>query len=409
MARTNPNYSNIAGSYLFAEIARRVEAYRAANPGARIVRLGIGDVSGPIAPAVAAAMHAAVDDLSTVERFRGYGPEQGYASLREKIAQGDYASRGVQVEADEIFVSDGAKSDCANFQELLAADAVIGVPDPVYPVYVDSNVMAGRGGAPDADGRHKGIVYLECRADNGFVPRPEAADGCDAVYLCYPNNPTGAVASKERLQEWVDWANATGALLLFDAAYEAFVRTPGVPRSIYECKGARTCAVEFRSFSKTAGFTGVRCGFTVVPKELERPGANGATASLRAMWLRRQTTKFNGASCISQRAAEAVYSPEGAAQCKAAIDYYLENGKLLKQALVKLGHDVCGADDSPYLWVDAKAGGWETFDRLLSEAQVVVTPGEGFGRAGRGYIRISSFNTRENTLEAIKRFERAMQ
>lgn len=405
--KLNTNYANIGKNYLFAEIARRVETYKAKNPGAKIVRLGIGDVSGPLAPAVIEAMHKAVDDEATKERFHGYGPEQGYAFLREKIAASDYVSRGIDISADEIFVSDGAKSDCANFQELLSPEAKIAVADPVYPVYVDSNVMAGRGGA-ETGGRHDGIVYLECNRANGFTPGPDQAKGCDAVYLCFPNNPTGAVATRERLQEWVDWANATGALLLFDAAYESFVRTPGVPKSIYECEGARGCAVEFRSFSKTAGFTGTRCGFTVVPEGIAARAPDGTELSLRKMWSRRQTTMFNGASYISQRGAEAVYSPEGAAQCKAATDFYLENARLIKEALVSRGLPVCGGDDSPYLWVETGASGWDMFDRLLEEAQVVVTPGEGFGRAGAGFIRISSFNSRENTLEAIDRLGRTL-
>lgn len=406
MARLNTHYAETGESYLFAEIARRVAAHKAANPGADVVRLGIGDVTGPLAPAIAEAMRKAVDDEASAATFRGYGPEQGYAFLREKIAQCDFAARGIDIGADEIFVSDGAKCDCANFQELFAADARMAVPDPVYPVYVDSNVMAGRGGPADAEGRHAGLVYLECGEANGFVPRPEAADGCDAVYLCFPNNPTGAAAGVAQLQEWVDWANANGAIILFDAAYEAFVRTPGAARSIYECRGARECAVEFRSYSKTAGLTGVRCGCTVVPRTLREKAAG---MPLDAMWRRRQTTKFNGASYISQRAAEAVYSPEGAAQCKAAIDFYLENGRLLKDALAGLGYRVAGGDDSPYLWVRTKGeSGWETFDRLLAEANVVVTPGEGFGRAGAGYIRISSFNSRENTEKAIERFRRSM-
>ncbi len=402
MLHVNENYSKIRASYLFTEIAHRVAEHQAKNPGAKIIRLGIGDVTEPLAPAVVEAMHKAVDDEASRENFHGYGPEQGYAFLREKAAKCDFQDRGVDVAADEIFVSDGAKCDCGNIQELFAGDVKIAVGDPVYPVYVDTNVMAGRTGLND-NGRYGGLVYLTCDATNGFVPGPESAKGCDIVYLCYPNNPTGAVATLDRLQEWVDWANAEKSLILFDAAYEAFIRTPGIPHSIYECKGARSCAIEFRSFSKTAGFTGVRCGYTVVPKGLVAYAADGTPVELRPMWTRRQTTKFNGASYVTQRGAEAVYSPEGSAQCRATIDFYLENGRLMKEALASLGYSVSGGGDSPYLWVDVKGDSWDAFDRLLKEANVVTTPGAGFGRAGEGYIRISSFNSRENVLEAIDR------
>ncbi|MBO7483121.1 MAG: LL-diaminopimelate aminotransferase [Kiritimatiellae bacterium] len=407
MLHVNENYSKIRASYLFTEIAHRVAAHQEANPSAKVIRLGIGDVTEPLAPAVVAAMHRAVDDESARETFHGYGPEQGYAFLREKAAKFDFQDRGVDVAADEIFVSDGAKCDCGNIQELFAGDVTIAVGDPVYPVYVDTNVMAGRTGANDG-GRYAGLRYLTCDASNGFVPSPEAADGCDIVYLCYPNNPTGAVATKEQLQAWVDWANASKALILFDAAYEAFIRTPGIPHSIYECKGARSCAIEFRSYSKTAGFTGVRCGYTVVPKGLVAYAADGTPVELRPMWTRRQTTKFNGASYLTQRGAEAIYTPEGAAQAKATIDFYLENGRLMKEALSRMGYSVTGGGDSPYLWVDVKGDSWAFFDRLLKEANVVTTPGAGFGRAGEGYIRISSFNSRENVLEAIERIGRVL-
>ncbi len=402
MLYVNENYAKIQASYLFTEIAHRVSAHQAKNPDAKIIRLGIGDVTEPLAPAVVEAMHKAVDDLATRENFHGYGPEQGYAFLREKVAEVDFAARGIDIAADEIFISDGAKCDCGNIQELFGPDVKIAVGDPVYPVYVDTNVMAGRTGA-NAGGRYAGLTYLACDASNGFVPGPETAAGCDVVYLCYPNNPTGAVATKAQLQAWVDWANANKALLLFDAAYEAFIRTPGIPHSIYECEGARTCAIEFRSFSKRAGFTGVRCGYTVVPKGLMAYAKDGSPVELRPMWTRRQTTKFNGASYVTQRGAEAVYSPEGQAQTKAAIDYYLENGRLMKEALVALGYTVTGGGDSPYLWVDVKGDSWAFFDKLLAEANVVTTPGAGFGKAGEGYIRISSFNSRENVLEAIER------
>lgn len=404
MLHVNENYSKIKASYLFTEIAHRVSAHQAANPNAKIIRLGIGDVTEPLAPAIIEAMHKAVDDVSRRESFYGYGPEQGYAFLREKVAAIDFAERGVDISADEIFISDGAKCDCGNIQELFGDDVKIAVGDPVYPVYVDTNVMAGRTGVNE-NGRYANLTYLTCDASNGFVPSPESAKGCDIVYLCYPNNPTGAVATKEQLQAWVDWANANKALILFDAAYEAFIRNPSIPHSIYECEGAKKCAIEFRSYSKTAGFTGIRCGYTVVPKDLVAYAADGSSVELRPMWMRRQTTKFNGASYITQRGAEAIYSPEGREQCRKTIDFYLENGRLMKEALESFGYRVTGGGDSPYLWVDAKGGSWEIFDKLLKEANVVTTPGAGFGAAGEGYIRISSFNSRENVLEAIERFK----
>ena len=373
MLHVNENYSKIKASYLFTEIAHRVSAHQAANPDAKIIRLGIGDVTEPLAPAVIEAMHKAVDDVADRSSFYGYGPEQGYAFLRDKVAAVDFAERGVDIASDEIFISDGAKCDCGNIQELFGDDVKIAVGDPVYPVYVDTNVMAGRTGANE-NGRYANLTYLTCDASNGFVPSPESANGCDIVYLCYPNNPTGAVATKEQLQAWVDWANANKALILFDAAYEAFIRTPGIPHSIYECEGARKCAIEFRSYSKTAGFTGIRCGYTVVPKGLVAYAADGTPVELRAMWMRRQTTKFNGASYITQRGAEAVYSPEGREQCRKIIDFYLENGRLMKEAIESLGYSVTGGGDSPYLWVDAKGGSWDIFDKLLKEANIVTTP-----------------------------------
>ena len=404
MLHVNENYSKIQASYLFTEIAHRVSAHQAANPSAKVIRLGIGDVTEPLAPSVVAAMHRAVDDEAGRTNFHGYGPEQGYAFLREKAAKIDFQDRGVDIAADEIFVSDGAKCDCGNIQELFGGDVKIAVGDPVYPVYVDTNVMAGRTGANDG-GRYAGLTYLTCDASNGFVPGPEATGDADVVYLCYPNNPTGAVATLEQLQKWVDWANGRKALILFDAAYEAFIRTPGIPHSIYECRGARTCAIEFRSYSKTAGFTGVRCGYTVVPKGLVAYADDGTPVELRPMWTRRQTTKFNGASYITQRGAEAIYTPEGQAQTKATIDFYLENARLMREALAAQGYTVTGGVDSPYLWVDVKGDSWEFFDRLLKRANVVTTPGAGFGRAGEGFIRISAFNSRENVLEAIERLK----
>ena len=397
MLHVNENYAKIKPTYLFAEIAHRVTAHQEKNPDAKIIRLGIGDVTEPLAPSVIAAMHKAVDDEGGKGQFHGYGPEQGYAFLREKIAKVDFQDRGIDVRADEILVSDGAKCDCGNIQELFGGDVKIAVGDPVYPVYVDTNVMAGR----------HDIQLLPCTAENGFVPGPE---GCtaDIVYLCYPNNPTGAVATLEQLQAWVDWANANKRLILFDAAYEAFIRTPGIPHSIYECKGARTCAIEFRSYSKTAGFTGIRCGYTVVPGDLVAYNADGSTVPLKPMWTRRQTTKFNGASYITQRGAEAIYSPEGQKETKATIDFYLENAKLVREALAAKGYTVTGGVDSPYIWVNVKGDSWEFFDKLLKEANVVTTPGAGFGKAGEGYIRISAFNSRANVLEAIARLENVL-
>ena len=397
MLHVNENYQKIKPTYLFAEIAHRVAAHSAAHPEAKVIRLGIGDVTEPLAPSVVAALHRAVDDEAGRERFHGYGPEQGYAFLREKIAEFDFRARGVDVSPDEILVSDGAKCDCGNIQELFAGDVTIAVGDPVYPVYVDTNVMAGR----------HDIRLLPCTAANGFVPGP---DGCDAdiVYLCYPNNPTGAVATKAQLQAWVDWANARHALLIFDAAYEAFIRTPGIPHSIYECDGAKSCAIEVRSYSKTAGFTGIRCGYTVVPDALKAYTSAGEPVGLRGMWTRRQTTKFNGASYLTQRGAEAIYTPEGQVETKATVDFYLGNAAVMKSALRGLGYTVTGGDDSPYLWVDVKGDSWAFFDRLLAEANVVTTPGAGFGAAGEGYVRISAFNSRENVLEAVERLKKIL-
>ena len=400
MLHVNENYSKISPTYLFAEIAHRVAAHEAARPERKTIRLGIGDVTEPLCPAVIEAMHRAVDDEARRETFRGYGPEQGYAFLRERIAEADFAERGIAVSADEIFVSDGAKCDSGNIQELFAPDVRVAVGDPVYPVYVDTNVMAGRGG----------ITLMPCTKGNGFVPSPGdfAAQGLDLVYLCYPNNPTGAVATREQLQAWVDWANESGALVIFDAAYEAFVRTPGIPHSIYECEGARKCAVELRSFSKTAGFTGARCGYTVVPDEVFARDSSGAKVPLKPMWARRQTTKFNGASYIAQRGAEAVYSPEGRRQTKETIDFYLENARLVREAFAAMGYECFGGADSPYVWVDVKRPSWDFFDLLLSRAGVVTTPGAGFGAAGEGFARISAFNSRENVLEAVERIKKAL-
>ncbi len=401
MILANENFGKLQASYLFSEIAKRVKAYQAEHPDANVIRLGIGDVTLPLAPACREAMHKAVDELGEEATFRGYGPEQGYDFLREAIAKHDYRAYGCDVDASEIFVSDGSKCDCANIQELFAQELRIAIPDPVYPVYVDTNVMAGRTDVAK-DGRYQGLYYLESTAANNFVPAPPT-EKVDLIYLCFPNNPTGATATKAQLKAWVDYAKANKALILFDAAYEAFIRDPEIPHSIYEIEGARDVAIEFRSFSKKAGFTGVRCAFTVVPKTLMAYAKDGTEIPLHAMWNRRHTTKFNGVSYPVQRAAEAVYSPEGAAQTTAQVDYYLENAKIIRKGIQELGYDCIGGDNSPYVWVNVKGDSWAFFDKLLNEAQVVTTPGAGFGKCGEGYIRISAFNNREKVIEAMKR------
>ena len=406
MIRINENFDKLQSSYLFSEIARRVRDYQATEPPRRIIRLGIGDVTEPLPTACIAAMHRAVDEMAVASTFRGYGPEQGYDFLREAIARHDYHSRGADIAPDEIFVSDGAKCDTANIQELFARRLRIAIPDPVYPVYVDTNVMAGRTGAA-RNGRYSGLVYLACTSRNGFVPSPPSRP-VDLVYLCYPNNPTGATATRAQLSDWVAYARANRALILFDAAYEAFIRDPSLPHSIFEIAGAREVAIEFRSFSKTAGFTGTRCAFTVVPKTCLAYTAAGEPRPLHPLWNRRHTTKFNGVSYPVQRAAEAVYSPEGQAQVRALNDFYLGNAALIRQTMKQLRLPVAGGENSPYLWVRTRDDSWQFFDRLLKEAQVVTTPGAGFGRCGEGYIRISAFNSRENVEEAMVRLrERA--
>ncbi len=401
MIKINENFDKLQSSYLFSEIARRVREYQATEPPRRIIRLGIGDVTEPLPPACIAAMHRAVDEMASASTFRGYGPEQGYDFLREAIARHNFQSRGADIAADEIFVSDGAKCDTANIQELFARNIRIAIPDPVYPVYVDTNVMAGRTGAA-RNGRYGGLVYLAGTARNGFVPAPPKRQ-VDLVYLCYPNNPTGATATREQLAEWVAYARANKALILFDAAYEAFIRDPALPRSIYEIEGAREVAIEFRSFSKTAGFTGTRCAFTVVPKSCMGYTAAGEPRQLHALWNRRHTTKFNGVAYPVQRAAEAVYSPEGQQQVRALTDFYLGNAAIIRKTMKKLRMPVTGGENSPYIWVRTRDDSWSFFDRLLKEAQVVTTPGAGFGRCGEGYIRISAFNSRENVEEAMTR------
>lgn len=402
MAFINDNFLKLPGSYLFSEIARRVEAFKASHPGVKLIRLGIGDVTRPLPPACIEAMHKAVDEMASADTFRGYGPEQGYEFLRRAIVENDYA--GLDIDASEVFVSDGAKSDTGNFGDILAQANTVGVTDPIYPVYIDSNVMGGRAGTLAADGHWSDVCYLPCTADNGFAPQiPDRR--LDVVYLCYPNNPMGTTLMRSQLAEWVDYALANDTLLLFDAAYEAFITEPDVPHSIYEIEGARRCAVEFRSYSKTAGFTGVRCGFTVVPKDLMVKAADGSRVALTAVWNRRQCTKFNGTSYITQRAAEAIYTPEGKAQVRATIDYYLRNASTMLSGLRAVGLEAYGGVNSPYIWLKTPTGvtSWEFFDKLLNEANVVGTPGAGFGPAGEGYLRLTAFGTYEDCLEAMDR------
>ena len=406
MIRLNPHYLKLQASYLFADIARRVAAHQAANPNAQIIKLGIGDVTRPLPDACVAAFHEAVDEMAAADTFHGYGPEQGYPFLRERIAQDDFQSRGAEIQPEEVFISDGAKCDTGNFQELLAGDAVIGIPDPVYPVYVDTNVMAGRTGEWK-DGRYEGLVYLEGNQENGFVPAlPD--EPVDVVYLCFPNNPTGATISRRQLQEWVDWARENQALILYDAAYEAFIRDPSLPRSIFEIPGAREVAVEFRSFSKTAGFTGTRCAFTVVPKDCRVYDQSGQPHFLHGLWNRRHTTKFNGVSYPVQRAAAAAYSPEGRRQITELIDYYMANAALILREMTAAGFTCVGGENSPYVWVDARQEAWSFFELLLEKAGVVCTPGPGFGRCGEGYIRISAFNDADKVQEGMARIRSAL-
>ena len=402
MILANPHFAKIQASYLFSTIAARVREFSAAHPDARLIRLGIGDVTRALPPACVEAMQKAVGEMGADATFRGYGPEFGYDFLRETIAKADFQSRGADIQADEIFVSDGAKCDTGNFQELFAAGGfTIGVPDPVYPVYVDTNVMAGRTGAA-ADGRYAGLVYLESDEANGFVPAPPEGQ-VDLLYLCFPNNPTGATATREQLAAFVDYAHEHKALILFDAAYEAFIRDESIPHSIYEIPGAREVAVEFRSLSKTAGFTGTRCGYTVVPRDCRVFAEDGSKVLLAPLWQRRMSTKFNGVSYPVQRAAEAVFSEAGRRQCRELVDGYLANAKLIRERLQAKGFKTTGGDNSPYIWFNTGMDSWAFFDKLLNEAQVVTTPGAGFGRCGNGYIRISAFNSMQNVAEAMDR------
>ena len=400
MFKVNENYLKLPGSYLFSTIGKKVNAYSAAHPDKKVIRLGIGDVTQPLAPVIVDALHKAVEEMGKAETFHGYAPDLGYEFLRNAIAENDYKARGCQIEADEIFVSDGAKSDSANIQEIFSLDNRIAVCDPVYPVYVDSNVMAGRTGTYNSEKETwSDVVYMPCRAENDFVPQlPKETP--DLIYLCFPNNPTGSAITKERLQEWVDYANKVGAVILYDAAYEAYISEPGVPHSIFECDGARTCAIELKSFSKNAGFTGVRLGFTVIPKELKC-----GDTMLHSLWARRHGTKYNGAPYIVQRAGEAVYSKEGREQLKGQVAYYMKNASYIYNGLKEAGYTVSGGVNAPYIWLKTPDGmtSWEFFDYLLERANVVGTPGSGFGPSGEGYFRLTAFGTYENTIEAVER------
>ena len=404
MAHINDNYRKLPGNYLFSEIARRVAAYQSDNPSAKIIRLGIGDVTQPLPQVCVEAMKRAADELSHVETFRGYGPEQGYEFLRGAIAEHNYIRRGLNVNAEEIFISDGSKCDCGNIQEIFALDSRIAIADPVYPVYLDTNVMAGRTGALQSDGHFEGVTYLPCTADNNFSPEVPRGH-VDLIYLCSPNNPTGTTLSKDALKKWIDYARANDAIILYDAAYAAYITEPDVPSSIFEIEGARECAIEFRSFSKTAGFTGTRCGYVVIPSGLTGAAADGERVPLKNLWLRRQTTKFNGTAYIVQRGAEAIYSDEGQAQVKKLVGYYMENAKIIREGLSSAGLTAYGGVNAPYIWLKTPdgEGSWEFFDRLLRTANVVGTPGAGFGPCGEGYFRLTSFGDRDKTIEAMNR------
>ncbi|MFN4955691.1 MAG: LL-diaminopimelate aminotransferase [Aphanizomenon sp.] len=404
MATINDNYLKLKAGYLFPEIARRVNAFAQANPDAKIIRLGIGDVTEPLPEACRTAMIKAVEDMGDRSSFKGYGPEQGYNWLREKIATHDFQARGAAIEADEIFISDGSKCDSGNILDIFGKNNVIAVTDPVYPVYVDTNVMAGNTGDVNEKGEYGGLVYLPVTAENNFTAEIPSQK-VDLIYLCFPNNPTGATATKEHLQAWVNYAKVNGSIIFFDAAYEAFIKDPSLPHSIFEIEGARDCAIEFRSFSKNAGFTGTRCALTVVPKTLTAKAADGSNVELWKLWNRRQSTKFNGVSYIIQRGAEAVYSEAGQTQIQALVNFYLDNAKIIRQELTNAGLSVYGGVNAPYVWVKTPHGlsSWEFFDKLLETVNVVGTPGSGFGAAGEGYFRISAFNSRENVEEAMKR------
>jgi LL-diaminopimelate aminotransferase len=402
MFKVNENYLKLPGSYLFSTIGKKVNAFQAANPDKKVIRLGIGDVTQPLAPAVISALHDAVDEMADAATFRGYAPDLGYEFLRNAIAQNDYKDRGCDIAADEIFVSDGAKCDSGNIQEIFSVDNKIAVCDPVYPVYVDTNVMAGRTGTYDPKTEvWSDVIYMPCTADNNFAPElPKETP--DIIYLCFPNNPTGATITKAQLQEWVDYANKVGAVIIYDAAYEAYISEEDVPHSIYECEGARTCAIELKSYSKNAGFTGTRLGYTVIPKELK-----SGDVTLHSLWARRHGTKYNGAPYIVQKAGEATYTPEGKAQLKEQVAYYMNNAKTIKQGLSEAGYTVSGGVNAPYIWLKTPKNmtSWEFFDYLLERANVVGTPGSGFGPSGEGYFRLTAFGTYENTVAALERIK----
>ncbi len=409
MATINEHFLKLKAGYLFPEIGRRVKAFCDAHPNDNVIRLGIGDVTEPLPAVIREAMHTAVDELGHSSTFRGYGPEQGYDFLRNAIVENDYKSRGCDISADEVFVSDGSKCDTGNILDIFGINNTVAVQDPVYPVYVDTNVMAGRTGEADENGRYAGLTYLPCTAENDFTPElPEQP--VDIIYLCYPNNPTGAVATKETLQQWVNYAKANGSIILFDAAYEAFITDASIPKSIYEIEGAREVAIEFRSFSKNAGFTGTRCAFTVVPKDLICTTSDGTKKELHPIWNRRHCTKFNGVSYIVQRGAEAVYSSEGNAQIRGLIDFYMENAQLLREGLSSVGIEVFGGVNAPYIWLKTPNNmkSWAFFDHLLEKSHLVGTPGSGFGASGEGYFRLSAFNSRSNVEEAVQRVKALM-
>ena len=406
MALVNEHFLKLPDNYLFADVAKKVNAFKVSHPHADVISLGIGDVTRPLCPAVTEAMHRAVDEMATREGFHGYGPEQGYQFLREAIVKNDFLPRGIHLDPSEIFVNDGAKSDTGNIQELVRWDNSIGVTDPIYPVYIDSNVMIGRAGVLD-EGRWSNVTYLPCTAENNFVPQlPDRR--VDIIYLCYPNNPTGTVISKEELRKWVNYALKNDTLIFYDAAYEAYIQDPDIPHSIYEIKGAKKVAVEFHSYSKTAGFTGVRCGYTVVPKEVTASTLEGKRIALNPLWNRRQCTKFNGTSYISQRAAEATYTPEGKAQIRETIAYYMDNARTMRRTLTDLGLEVFGGENAPYIWVKVPngEGSWRFFEHMLYNAHVVCTPGVGFGPSGEGYIRLTAFGNHEDCAEAMERIRK---
>ena len=400
MAKINDNFLKLPGSYLFSTIAKKVAEYTEANPDKEVIKMGIGDVTRPLVPAVIEAMHKATDEMGTSEGFRGYGPEQGYDFLRNAIVEHDYKARGIDIAPDEVFVSDGAKSDCGNIGDIFSKDNKVAVCDPVYPVYVDTNAMAGRAGEYIAD-HWNNLVYMPCLAENGFMPQiPD--EKADMIYLCFPNTPTGVAATREQLKPWIEYAKKNNAVILYDSAYEAFISDPDVPHSIYEIEGAKEVAIEFRSFSKTAGFTGTRCAYTVVPHELKLDGTE-----LNGLWNRRQCTKFNGVPYVIQRAAEAVYTDEGHKEIRENIDYYLKNASIIREALTEAGLEVYGGVNAPYIWAKTPKGmkSWDFFDKLLKEAGVVTTPGAGFGPSGEGYIRLTAFNTLENTIKAMEKIK----